>query len=126
MDAVDFEDAVKEYKEIGLMVDRLPIKFPNGNTVTTIGCVCSNCGKDIKEENVKGTVVIFPAHLASLRGWAGCFECGSLNRVDARIRATGEGLVHEAMINGEWQSSQFTKVKVSFMDRLKKFIGVKV
>ncbi len=80
--------------------DVLPIKFPNGQRVETLTVVCPDCRRVIPENEIRASVSIFPANVASVKAWAHCAVCRRKLVNTFRIRATGQGFQLEEVHDG--------------------------
>ena len=73
-----------------LLSQVLPIKFPNEQRVETLTMVCPDCRQEIPEKEIRASVSIFPADVASVKAWARCTSCQRKLTNNFRIRATGQ------------------------------------
>lgn len=76
----------------------LPIKFPNGQRVESLPMVCPDCQREVRD--IRASVSIFPADVASVRAWAHCPACRRKLKNNFRIRAVGYGFQLEEIHDG--------------------------
>lgn len=98
--------------------DVLPIKFSNGQRVETLTMVCPDCRRVIPEKEIRASISIFPANVASVRASAHCAACRRKLVNTFRIRATGQGFQLEEVHDG------FTRVfrvpaRLNFLERIR-------
>ena len=95
--------ATLQYQDEGewpLLSQTLPIKFPTGQQVNTLTMVCPDCRREIPENEIRASVSIFPADVASVRVWAHCAACPRKLTNNFRIRAAGHSFQLEELRDG--------------------------
>ena len=81
-----------------LLSQLLPIEFPNGQRVESLTMKCPDCRREVRD--IRVSVSIFPADVASVRAWARCPVCRGKLTNNFRIRAGGQSFQLEEIHDG--------------------------
>jgi hypothetical protein len=83
-----------------LLSQLLPINFANGQRLDSLTMICPDCRREIPEKEIRASVSLFPADVASVRAWAHCAACRRKLTNNFRIRAAGRGFQLEEIHDG--------------------------
>ncbi len=84
---------------------QFPLSLRNGKSIPGVHVVCSACHCQISGDRVRGRVIQYLPHVATIRANAMCTRCDRITHVDCRFRADGKIAVVEWLgTNGRWQS----------------------
>ena len=114
---VSAQEANNQFRNSDTIASQLPVFFPNGSSLTVVTIGCYQCQHDIPAGFATGTITVFPANVATIRGWGLCESCNLLTPFMARCRETDQGLRMEWLNDGEWVWSPLKKA--GFTERLK-------
>ncbi len=81
-----------------LLSQSLPIRFLNGQRVESLTMVCPDCRRPVRD--IRASVSIFPANVASVKAWAHCPVCRRRLTNNFRIRASSHGFQLEEIHDG--------------------------
>lgn len=98
-----------------LLSESLPIKFPNGQRVESLTMNCPDCRREVRD--IRASVSIFPADVASVRAWARCPVCRRKLTNNFRIRAGGQSFQLEEIHDGFVRAYQ-APVRLSTLQRI--------
>lgn len=101
-----------------LLSQVLPIMFSNGQRVETLTLMCPDCRSEIPEKEIRASVSVFPANVASVKAWACCTTCRRKLTNSFRIRATDEGFQMEEVHEGFIRVYRVAE-RLNFLERLR-------
>jgi len=81
-----------------LLNQSFPIIFPNGQRLESLTMACPDCRREVRD--IRATVSLFPADVASVRAWGHCPVCRRKLANNFRIRASGHSFQLEEIHDG--------------------------